>query len=224
MNQAASRLASSCWYFHWLAYQPSAASRAAWLPRSVMRPSRSTTIRSALATADRRWLAMIALRPGWARRKVSRCSRMRVSVPVSTAERASSISSSSLSASRALALAAGQGDALFANAGVVAGREAAHVLVDGGHGGGVLHLGARGARAAQRDIVGDGGGEQEGFLRHPADGAAQGGEAVVGQRPAVPADLAAAGRQLAQQHPQQGRFAAAGRSHQAEGLACLQGH
>eukprot|EP01032_Pedospumella_encystans_P018814 gene18813-21409_t len=79
---------------------------------------RSTMIRSALTTALRRWLAMMALRsaPLWwpARRSSSRCSRMRVSVPVSTADRASSSSSSeSAACSTSARLAVSRASAMF---------------------------------------------------------------------------------------------------------------
>jgi len=82
-----------------------------------------------------------------------------------------------------------------------------------------FHFLACGAGAGQGDIVGDGGGEQERFLRHPAYGRAQRMQGVGVQRLAVPRGRARLRRHLAQQHAQQGRLAAASGTHQAQGLA-----
>ena len=80
------------------------------VPRSITRPACSTTIWSASATADSRWLTMIARAAGLSRFAHAalgqrRCARMRVSVPVSTADSASSSSSSGFSVSSARAIA-----------------------------------------------------------------------------------------------------------------------
>jgi hypothetical protein len=72
-------------------------------------------------------------------------------------------------------------------------REQQDVVVDGGQAGRVFDLRARGVGAGQRDVVRNRGGEQEGLLRHPADGGAQRLQLVLVERVAAPCTLPCCG-------------------------------
>ena len=105
-----------------------------------------------------------------------------------------------------LALAAGQGTAVVAQGLVVAGGQIANELLGLGGGSSSGHGGKRFGPElvitetlgpGVGDVLGDGAGEELGFLGHIGDGGAALGQAIGRRRPAVEIDLAPAGRHKA---------------------------
>ncbi len=97
----------------------------------------------------------------------------------------------------ALLLAAGEGDAALADDGAEAAGELEDLVGDvGGAGGGLDLLCRCGVRCgnAEGDVVGDGGGEEEGLLGDEADGGAKGVERVVAEGAVVEQDGVGCGR------------------------------
>ena len=118
-----------------------------------------------------------------------------------------------------LALAAGELDALFADDGRVALRQALDEVVNVGGPGRVLHLLARGARPAEADILLDRAVEQERVLVHDRD---QRADLRKGQRAQIVAaqqDAALIGIVEAQQQAHDRRLAAARGADEAQPLA-----
>ena len=153
------------------------------MPRSTMRPSRSTTMRSASFTVETRCETRKVVRVAITARSPRRISS---SVSVSTEARASSrirmrrVGGQGAGEGGALLLPAGEGDAALAHEGLVTRWgsrprpwRAAATSAAPAH--------APGARAPsggqpEGDVLAHGVGEEEGLLRHEADGPAQHGQ------------------------------------------------
>ncbi|GHJ18900.1 hypothetical protein TPA0909_05140 [Streptomyces albus] len=118
----------------------------------------------------------------------------------------------------ALALAAGEGQSLFADGGVVAvGQLLDETVRLGGLGGGAdLFVGGVGRPVG--DVLADGRGEEEGVLGDQSDGAAQRVECQLADVLAADAHGAAGHVVVARQQHRDGGLAAAAGSHQGHGL------
>ena len=186
-------------------------------------PSLSTMIRSASATADRRWLTMIAVRP--VTRAPQMCEDARLGARVHGAQCVVQQQQRRIGKQRAgdrhpLPLPAGQRDAALAHQRVVAVAGSAGCRHAGPPCAPTRSISARVAVGPrQRDVVGDRRREQERLLRHPRDGGAQACQRVVGEREPAPANRSCRQRVVAQQQVQQRRLAGAGRPDDAERFA-----
>ncbi len=95
-------------------------------------------------------------------------------------------------------------------------RKAPDVVVQIGEPRRLLYLGGGRVGLRQRDVVGDGPGEQEGLLRHPRDGAAQRTQRVVAQLRRTPANRTLLRGIVPQQQREQRRLAGPGGTHDPE--------
>jgi hypothetical protein len=122
---------------------------------------------------------------------------------------------------RALFLPARQREPPFAHLGRVALREVRDVLVEPRHGrrSGDALVGGLAVGQAERDVAGEGVGEQERLLRHDRDRASQRAQRILAHVDAVDED--GAGRRILQprQQVQQRRLASTGRPHERDRLA-----
>ena len=119
----------------------------------------------------------------------------------------------------ALALAAGEALAAFAEGGVVALREGLDEVVGVGFAGGGDDFLARGADFAEGDVFGDGGVEEEDVLADEGEVGAEVGDAEGFERDAVDFDLAGGGIVKAEEEVDEGAFAGAAFAGEAEALA-----
>ncbi len=110
----------------------------------------------------------------------------------------------------ALALAAGEGGAAFADHRVVPVGEPGQLLVDAGGAGGLVELGRGGGGAGEAEVVGDGGAEEVGVLGDHGDAPAERVQPVRGGVQAADGDPPGVGVALAEQQAQQGGLPGAG--------------
>ncbi len=123
----------------------------------------------------------------------------------------------------ALALAAGEGQALLADLGVVPGGQGPHEPVGLGGAGGGLDLLVGGARVPVGDVGADGVGEEEGVLGDEADRAAQGRVGQLADVVSADAHGAAVGVVEARHQQRDGGLPAAGGADDGDGLALRHG-
>ncbi len=118
-----------------------------------------------------------------------------------------------------LLLAAGEGDAPLADQGLEAEGELEDFGGDVGDAGGAFDLGFGGVGCAEGDVVGDGVGEEEGFLWDEADVFAEVGEGVVADGAVVEEERVGGGVVEAGDEGYEGGFAGAGGAYDGEGGA-----
>ena len=196
-------------------------------PRSTTRPAFSTMIWSASATADSRWLTMIAVR----RLAPLSCPQMRENVRfgarVHSGQRVVEQQQRLFGQQRArdrnsLPLPARKRDAALAHHRFVAVREARDVVMQSRQLCRTFDLRTCCVAARERNVFCQRCRKQERFLRHPTYRTAQRSQCVVVDAVATPRDAALVGRIVAQQQHEQRRLAGSGRPDDSQRLARAQ--